>query len=189
MGRVNYPERLDSRAESARVKKAAKKRTRGCRAGRRVQAQKRKRERQLAQNIADLATEGNTAATLALISTSGRWTQSPAAVKATEREFKTETAPIDSLPSPCYSPSPEFEFKYEPPSVETLSLCISEIKAEIASPPPDIESIDLENSRKVFNHREIPDELLLKYAREKIDDPYVIPTSIWEWCEFRFNYQ
>lgn len=89
-----------------------------------------------------MADDRNRAAAIALISSSGSWTQSLAAAPTIQSESTTETALTDSLSSPCYSPSPEFEFKDEPLSVETLNLCMNEIKAELAPPPsPEIESI------------------------------------------------
>lgn len=74
-------------------------------------------------------------------------------------------------------------------TVEIIDLCENDVESEIVTPPPAIEILDTSLAKKAFDHREIPDSILLDYARNPYDDPNVVPTSVWNWCEFKCNTQ
>ncbi|CAK9816556.1 hypothetical protein ANTQUA_LOCUS9002 [Anthophora quadrimaculata] len=53
----------------------------------------------------------------------------------------------------------------------------------IPVPPPAIEILDTDTALKVYNHRDVPDEVLVSFVRNFIHDiPDTIPDVISEWC-------
>ncbi|XP_029055061.2 uncharacterized protein LOC114882337 [Osmia bicornis bicornis] len=176
-----YQERTDSRIKYVILDGAAKKRKRGRRAGRYVQARRRRRELNV-HKPAHVALYEELAAEIALISTSGRCVRRSAAIDIPKRDSAGTTATFNDTSSSS-SESKNLE------TIEIVDLCDSDAETVIMTPPQAIDILDTSIARKVFEHHEIPDNILLDYARHPHEDPNFVPTSVWNWCEFRFETQ
>ncbi|CAK9799247.1 hypothetical protein ANTPLA_LOCUS1953 [Anthophora plagiata] len=61
----------------------------------------------------------------------------------------------------------------------------------IPVPPPPIEILDTDTALKVYNHREIPEEVLVSFIRNFSNSniPDTVPDEIANWCTFIFDNQ
>ncbi|XP_034195208.1 uncharacterized protein LOC117611382 [Osmia lignaria lignaria] len=176
-----YQERSDSRIKSAIVDRAAKKRKRGRRAGRYVQARRRRRELNV-HKPARVALYEKLAAEIGLISTLGGCARKSTAIDIPKRDSAGTTAAFNDTSSSS-SESKNLE------TIEIVDLCDSDAETVIMTPLQAIDILDTSIARKVFEHHEIPDNILLDYARNPHEDPNVVPRSVWNWCEFKFETQ